>query len=167
MIKTTSKLSWWVPFAFQFSEANREFPRVFPVSVVIRLVLSVVVVVALASHYLPKYIPDLEFDWVAALFKCLLALVLLVTSCWLILILPSRIQVTPSGISVSHGQSFIHFPYAKLAELSIDDQHAIPILTLRRTDQSISRRYGISAKIDLPTLLQTLDAYKTKSGKRN
>jgi|SaaInlV_200m_DNA_2_1039689.scaffolds.fasta_scaffold09760_2 hypothetical protein len=162
MMKTTSKLSWWVPLAFQFAEAKREFPRVFPVSVVIRLILAVVVIVALAAHYVPKHIPDLEFDWTTGLLKCLLALALLVASCWVILILPSRVNVTPIGILVSHGQSSVHFPYAELAELRIEDQDTTPTLALRRRDQSSLRRYGISAKINLETLQQTLDAHKLK-----
>ena len=160
--RTSSKLSWWVPLAFQFAEAKREFPRVFPVSVVIRLILAVVAIVALAAHYLPKYIPDLEFDWTTGLLKCLLSLVLLVASCWLILILPSRVNVTPIGILVSHGQSSVHFPYAELAELRIEDQNTMPTLALRRRNQSSLRRYGISAKINLETLQQTLNAHKLK-----
>ena len=156
-MKTISDLSWWVPLSFQLAEARRELPKVLPRRAVLRMVLAVFLVVALGAHYLPTYIPCLEFDWMTALLKCLAALVLLLASCWLILILPSRVKVTPNGISVSHGQSFVHFPYAELTELRIEDRDAHPILVLRRRDQSTVRRYAIAAKIALDALQGNTD----------
>ena len=147
---------------FQFKEAKRELRKSLPLSAIIRLVFSVVIIIALTAHFLPKYIPDLEFDWTSALIKCLCFLGLILAMCVVISILPPQVQVTPNGIAVSQGQSHAFFPYAELSELRIDEDTSPPVLILRRRDQPASRTFAVSAKVDLPALHATLDKHKPK-----
>jgi hypothetical protein len=161
-MKTTSTLSWLVPTSFQFEEAKRELAKALPPAAIVRLVLSVFIIIALAAHYLPKYIPDLEFDWTSALLKCLGLLIAILASCVLIVMLPPQVQVTRKGIFVSQGQSRARFAYAELAELRIEDRDTNPTLVLRPRDRPAVRRYAISPRVDLNALKEILDTHGPK-----
>ena len=160
--KMKEKLSWWVPFRVQVSEAKRELPKVFPPLVIIRLVLALFILIVIGANVLPKVIPHLEFDWVHAFFMCLAFLVVILAMSCVVVLIPPYVIVTPKGIAVSQGQSTAHFPFAELAELRIDEQDSPPSLVLRRRDQPSHRKFAISAKVDLTALHEALDPHKPK-----
>ena len=162
MMNTKIKFSWWVPLSFQLAEARRELPEIFPRATIIRMVLAVIAVVAIAAYYLPTRFPGLEFDWGRALVVCLVCLVAILASSCLIVLIPPIIYVYAEKIVVLQGQSAAHFPYAELVELRIEDQDTCPVLVLRRRDQLQTRRFGISAKVDLNDLRAAFDLYKPR-----
>lgn len=160
MMKTT--LSWWVPFESQVSEAKREIPNVFPLRVIVRLFLSVLILIMIGAAVLPRVLPELEFDWTHAFFICLVSLVAILAMCCVLALIPTYVMVTPKSIAVTQGQSTAHFPFAELAELRIDDQSVPPNLVLRRKDQATQRTFAISAKVDLRALHEAIDPHRPK-----
>ncbi len=152
-----TKLSWWVPFGVQVSEAKRELPKVFPLRVIVRLFLSVFIVIMVGAAVIPRVFPELEFNWVHAFFMCLASLVSMLAMCCVIALIPPYVMITPNGIVVLKGQSAAHFPFAELSVLRIDEQDSPPHLVLRRRDQSTQRKFAISPQIDLAALHAAID----------
>ena len=160
MMKT--KLSWWVPFGSQVSKAKRELPKVFPIRVIVRLFLSVLVLIIVGATVLPRSIPELEFDWTHALLICLVSLAAILAMCCVISLIPPYVVVTPKSITVTQGQSTAQFPFADLAELRIDEQTVPPTLVLRRKNQAAPRTFAISPKVDLRLLHEAIDPHRPK-----
>jgi len=162
MMNTKTELSWWVPLSFQLAEAKRELPRIFPQVAILRMVLAVIAAVGIASYYLPMRIPNLEFDWIRALFECLACLFALLALCCFIVLIPPFVYVSAEKIVVYQGQSSTDFPYTELDDLRIEDQDTCPVLVLRRRGQPSARKFGISAKVDLNDLQASLDLHKPR-----
>ncbi len=157
-MKEKSKMQWWVPMSYHVAQAKRDLRIIFSPIAIARIVLAIVMIFIAAAYLLPRRIPDFEFDWFSAFFKCMgFLLVILGMGCALAFI-PPMLTVTTKGITVSQGQHARLYRYADLAELRIGESGAPhPMLIFRLRSQSEPKQYPVSQKIVIDDLNALID----------
>lgn len=147
------EISWWVPVTSQLKLAKLEFRRSFPLQVILRLTTACVVVFALVALCLPRWIPDLQFDWARGFVQCMAALAAIILACFVIMMVPPRVTVTAGNVVVQQGQSCRRFRRQDLAELRLVEGGGVcPILLLRTRSRNEPRLYPVARRVCLVSL---------------
>jgi hypothetical protein len=158
-----TKLQWCVPMTYHAEEARRELSAIFSPAAIGRIILATLAIFAMAAYLLPKWIPELEFDWVSALVKCMGVLVLILAVGSALSFIPPIVRLTTKGVLVTQGQSSTLYPFAELAELRIEEPGPrFPMLVLRLRSQQEAKRYPISPKIKLDDVRTWIDTYRPR-----
>jgi len=127
--------------------------QIFSPIALTRISLTTVAITLVTRLALQHYLPDLDVDWGPIILKCIGFTVLLLASCFAIVLVPPSVTVSSQGILVSQGQSCRLHRFDDLAKCSIvEEKREVPVLVLRRRDAAAVREFAISPRVSLTEL---------------
>ena len=148
-----TQIKWTVPFWSHKQKAFAEIRKSFPAFSFVRIVLFYAAVFVAIGFELPRWLPELDVNWVEMFFFVSVSTLVLIGIACLSTFIPPAIKISQKGVMVREGPHYTLHLFKDIAAIRIDENTLpLPLIRINYLSQQDEKVYPIAPTVSIKSL---------------